>query len=277
MAAAYHRALFLCLLAVSGCSALHFSPDNADLKQSGQLSVLAGQSQEKDPFNLEILEEINDGSRLHVVATLQVRTDWQAADLIARLVGLNQGQLVVVAYYPFDKKKGIDPQEAASELLREGSELRFTMSIPSGEISDYQLELCWGAEAREHLDKLAKLEERLPRLTIRKIELLNERGDCETPPCPTQLTVSGELFNSGETAVCDIELAVGLVWLATDEVYNEKSYDPAKAGEEQVRLTDLCLNAGVAKPIRFVIDREVPEMSGGRFRPVIRIVSFHSL
>ncbi len=276
MPANFKAVLWLSVLLVSGCSSLFTASDDIKLDQGDHPPLTLESQQNQEPFDFEIVEEVNDGSRLHLVASLQVRTDWRADEVVARLVGLDQGQIVSTAYYPFSKKKDAEQGELP-EILRSGEQLRFALSIPSSEISDYQLELFWGADAKEHLSKLAEFENRPPLLTIRKIELFRERGKCQETPCPIQLTVSGELYNSGQTAVCDIELAVGLIWVAAGEDRKDASYDPDEAGEEHVRLTDLCLESGVAKPIRFVIDRDVPEIVGGAYQPMIRIVGFQSL
>lgn len=271
----YLNLVLLCAVFSSGCSWMTGEVQPANRSNSQGVAV----SEAQEPFEFEIVEEVNDGERLHILAALSVRADWSADNVIARLVGLNRGELVAAAYYPFNTKqqaaRPIGPEEG--RVLRSGEKITFSVSIPALELTDYQLELFWGSEAEQHLARLSGISSPSALLKIRKVELFREPLECEQGNCPVQLTVAGELFNSGQSAVCDIEIAVGLVWIATGHSFDHSSYNPDSAGEELVKLSGLCLDVAKTKPIRFVIDRDVPDLAGGAYRPVIRIVSFQSI
>lgn len=130
------KKFFLLLLcaAVQGCSFLGFSrPEKS------------GSSGRELPFQLEVTDEVNDGERLHISGSVTAKTEWSADEVLVRLSGVNAGELVEVSHLPLQAALG----QERNKVIESGEKFNFALSLPSANITDYQLELIWGKDVTD--------------------------------------------------------------------------------------------------------------------------------
>lgn len=147
-------------LLISGCAGQRGGvapelPPPTPLERVPKLSEdLTGQEDpltpaEKMPFALEVLDEKNDGESLEVYGNVVSNTHWNPDNVWLRLSSLKKGTLVGVTNSPLSKLRPLGAQSGEGELTEPEEKLSFAMSVPAKEMTDYQLQLLWGDEARE--------------------------------------------------------------------------------------------------------------------------------
>ena len=102
------------------------------------------------PFSLEVADEVNDGERLHILGAVSAAADWNLKDVIVKLTSLAGGNTIGVSYLPLTQAK-----KKLQTMIKAGEKYSFTISVPSKEITDYQLELLWGEEAKRYLSSVS--------------------------------------------------------------------------------------------------------------------------
>lgn len=237
-----------------GCSLLSTSPVVAPNNQTSLQSQIASDI----PFKLSVAEEHNDGARLSVLASVIPQTDWSAEDVVLKLSGLKDGHALNYAFNKLSK-------DAA---LKVGEEVRLPVSIPAAGISEYQLELFWGNEARLVMAEADKKRIEEATVVLRNLEIERTIENCIAPPCAESFILTGELFNNGHSVLKQVTLGVGFEWhkLGAEAI-------PA-AEEEEISVPGLSLAPGAARKLKLVFDPKTPPQDGGEFKPILRIVSF---
>lgn len=255
-----HLLLLLAVLSV-GCSTLPIYA-NYETGSSSDGSLL-----EEVPFSLKIHDEINDGSALHVRAGIVSEVEWDAREMIVRFTALDEGIIENTSFFRLsDLAEEAGAMEVSGRIVP-GSEFVFSLSSPSRSITDYQLEVLWGSEARELL--ALPTREKVFRLELRNLRVTPITSTCPRPPCPQSFQIDGEFYNAGGVVVSSATLGVGFVW------NNEKETATAARvpeNEEQIEVKSLSLAPGETREVRLVLDREVPQIAGGEYRPVVRVL-----
>jgi hypothetical protein len=260
--------LALLLAALPGCWRDRFVPADAASNSAGA-SAEAGEPQA--PFTLDVIDEINDGNQLHVLAKVTALADWPMSGVLLRLTGMKAGETRDVSTYPL-KNALAAPGIDASPRLRAGQSLNLSMAAPAAGITDYQLELLWGKDA-ELSTQSAQIQRRGALLKVRHIEIETKPDVCEQPPCPVSYTVTGELFNAGTSPITQATLGIGFVFLKAGEKLDLQRVLPER--EEVVEVPKLKLKAGEQRPLRIVFERPVPQAQNGYYQPVLRIIAFN--
>lgn len=216
---------------------------------------------EAAPFKLEVLEEVNDGETLHIVGAVAAATRWNVETVVVKLTGIHNGEVAGVSYLPL--VKAARPGPDFSHSIPPDERFMFSLSIPSKDLTDYQIELVWGDEAARYLAP----KQGPGTLEVRELEVETRQIPCAVGACDLTFVITGKLFNAGATAIDRAVLGVGYV-----EGGLTLGPDEAAVNEQQLEIPDLLLQPGDSRPFRLDLDRAVPQSSN--MRPRLRIVEY---
>jgi len=233
------------LLSTAGCSLL--SAPEAPAREPVETAA-----PEDAPFVLRVVDEMNDGASLHVLANIEARTPWDPRRVLVRLTGLRSGEIVGVRDFRLGGSGGAAASMAAGQVMP------VSLSIPVAQVTDYQLELLWGEEAGEPASVA------LPPLTLQSLAIRRLPESCPEAVCRISYEVSGELRNNGRGIIYRAALGVGFAEGGQSDPDNE----------EQVELGVLALQPGQSRPIRLVIDQTMPRDRANAITPTVRVLSF---
>lgn len=204
-----------------------------------------------------MLEEVNDGSNLNLSLELAANTRVPLKDVVVRLAGFKNGQEGSLTLFPASKL-------AATAVP--GRPLRFSVSVPSVEMTDYQLELLWGQDGREAL-KIKSESPMVGELVLSDVSLLDDQ--CSAP-CESKFSFAGVLENQSARVVEKAELGVAFAWVG-----NGEALDPAMAEVQQkISLKGLALLPGQRQEIKLKLSKGLPKTADGRYMPVVRLLNF---
>lgn len=215
------------------------------------------QLEARAPFELSVLEDVNDGRNVFVRAKLLSHTNWPLSKVALRATGLHDGEEKSSQVLSLEKLLN------QSGALTAGEERELTLTLPAQDISDYQLELVWG-------EALTPPRVQTPALHARELRTERRSQDCALPPCPEILTVKGVLVNEGDTQIQNAKLGIGLIWLANGAELDLSTQIPQD--EEFIELADMQLAPGARREVAIDIDRALPSREGGRFEALLRVV-----
>lgn len=223
------------------------------------------------PFTLEIVEELNDGTNLHIHGRVQSAADWPAEDVVVRLSGMQSGEAKKVAFYPLNKLQQKSESPTLSRVAK-GAPVDFYLSVPSAQLTDYQLELLWGREAKTILPASnTAAGNQAQGLLLQSLNVQRLIPNCSAPPCPSTYRLAGNLFNNSNQVVQQAELGVGFIWVPKGANLDLSAQIPQD--EENVEISGLNLAPQQSRPFNLDIDRVVPEVPNGSFQPVVRVIS----
>lgn len=219
------------------------------------------------PFSMKVMKEVNDGKELHILGSVVARTAWSADAVLIRLTSLRSGDIVGVTNFPLTKliseTRPLEPSAGAS--VKAGEELTFSLSVGSDGLTDYQLELLWGAEAKQVVEKKKRSESL--RLTVRNIEVQTLRGDCFYPPCEVRFQLKARLHNDGAGLIEKVVLGVGFV-------FTDSAPGTVPAQEEKIEVPNLKLFPGTSQPFKILLKEELTEEEAEELMPILRVISF---
>ncbi|MBX7143722.1 MAG: hypothetical protein K1X79_04665 [Oligoflexia bacterium] len=210
------------------------------------------------PFELSVLEDVNDGAHVFVRAKLSSQIDWPLSQIALRATALREGE------EKFSEILALEKVLNQSGSLTAGEEREFTLTLPADGVSDYQLELVWG-EAARGINKSSQ-----PLLKVQNISTLRHVQECGQAACPQTLTVKAALFNAGEAEIQSAKLGIGLIWLPEGAELDLSAQIPQD--EEFVELSDMHLAPGARREVAIDIDQTLPARAGGRFEALLRVV-----
>lgn len=246
------------LVLVTGCASSRAAPP----------AVQPPPAERAEPFELEITDEVNDGTTLAVQGTVKSRAEWEASGVILQLTGHDQDGVPLVE----ERRTLAQLIESGAERLRPGESVPFILSIPVQQLANYQLSLLWGREAisaAQPVEKGATGEV----VMLRNLEVSRRWDSCTATSCPILLELDGEIFNGGSKAVDSIELGVRLVWMQ-DGATAEKADEAAP--EEAIELRDLALLPGAARKIKLHFEEQAEPRIDSKLTPVLRIIAVES-
>lgn len=238
------------------------SPFGRSVQEAGPGSEL--------PFTLEVNDEVNDGDRLHVLGSISARTQWRLNEAIVKLSGISEGKVVGISYLPLTREP-----DKKSELIEADEKYAFSISIPSSNITDYQLELLWGEDATRYLTQLK--ESRGGQLELRNVQVETIQQPCEGKKCDTTFRLSGTLYNGTSRAINEIILAAGFIRHPPGEVLDLSKQIPEN--EERVTLGRIYLRPGASRAVSMNFGRIASSelnTPNGQLKPSVRIISFHT-
>ena len=232
------------------------------------------------PLTLETTQVLNDGQQLHVFGIVTAHIPWDVSKVILRLIGLQSGQVTretirrlsdsSISREVREVSLGFPPpiNQSSPRELKAGEKEAFYLTIPVGQISDYQLELLWGDEAQPYLVSLDSIQKKL--IELRNVRVETEKSACQAAECGTKFRILLELFNTGHSPVNRVVLGVGFL-LDLDAA----TLDPAKTvpeNEEEIEISALKLAAGQGRQMRLIFEKPVPPDWADRLRPTVRVI-----
>jgi hypothetical protein len=258
----YKAILISCILLFSACSIFTGTDPSSS-------SSLVDQKKPNLPFTLEVADEINDGERLHILGTVSALTDWSLKDVIVKLSSLSEGRPVGVSYLPLSKTK-----KELSGTIKANEKYQFTISVPSQNISDYQLELLWGEDAKQYVASV--LDGEPGNLELRSIQMETIRQPCDGTDCKLTFRASAKLYNGTNKQVIKVILGIGFLRIKTGAELDLQRQIPQN--EDKIDVGDILLPPGGSREIVINFDQAIPEKElvteDGEIKPNIRIQSF---
>ena len=110
-------------------------------------------------------------------------------------------------------------------------------------------------------------------LVLKVMALDRKEERCDEPPCEIRYTVHAMIRNNGRSPLNGVRLASGFVWVEEGAVADPPaSFEPARTSEAIVDLYQLTVAPGAERKLKIKVDRAVPAIPGGEFRPYLRIV-----
>ncbi|MBL7662765.1 hypothetical protein JNK13_08435 [bacterium] len=287
---AFNLALILCL-SFSACTTKQASTGQNQLANSTTIT---------DPLSYEVLDsKLTPQGLLSVTGSITAKTDWPTNNAVLELSTFVNGERKASKYVYLDQALG-------KEMLKRNSKDILALSIESMGATDYQMRLLWGAEtkqfAKNNTNEISdqsqakiettkpqssaanttdqgsapqtatkeELKEKLDALALVELETISNTIACSVPPCDLELVVSGKIYNPTATTIKDPKLALGLAY-APDGRPTPTAADPST--EEIVELSGVTIDSGQKRVIKLTVDRPVPQIPGGKFVPVLRIVT----
>ncbi|MCB0334415.1 MAG: hypothetical protein KDD55_13000 [Bdellovibrionales bacterium] len=247
---------------LSGCSLLPWgdvSPKKPVVVATSYEGVSA--SDQKPPFILEVLDDANDGGRFLVLVSLRAKTNWPAQEIGLRLLGLHEGKIVERNEYSvaelLDEVEG-DPEVA---MLEEGEDYELVLSTDAKEVTDYQVELFWGQEAKTLFAKNAERGE----LRLENVRIAQLRTGCPGAECVAQFQIEAELLNETQALIDETVLLIRFFDTITGVQMTH---------EERVSLGKLGLEPERARAIRLLIDSPSNDDEGTpKYRPQLSLLA----
>jgi len=251
---------FLLAACITSCSSIEPSTNNV---------LLHSQAPPAQPFTLKILDELNDGTNFHLRGRVIAKARWDLSQAVVRLTGIKNGQVVNTTHsplLPFVKSEN----SISYTRHHPPQDFTFSLSIPSNTITDYQLELLWGAEARGYIAKKEKYSPNALQLRNVKTE---RRLRCTKTPCQVAYRITGELINAGTTPINSATLGVGFVdrTLQATQPFSA----PIPNNETEVVMAEVALAPGASRLIKLDLDQTISEDEEKKYKPVVRVVRSH--
>jgi hypothetical protein len=260
-------AFALCWCGISGCQLLG---TNVVAPSPDAIESTAGSIPEVTPFLLEVIGEVNDGDKLIVNGRFVPKIAWDPANVLVRLSALDAQGQQRQSYFAV----AAESANAPFGQLEVGSATEFTLSLPSKDISNYQIELLWGQDAAP-FQKQARsgTEEGKEFLALRNLEVYRMPSDnCASPnECTVKFTVTGEFFNAGSAIVSKVVLKAGFARVDELDLRGQKLEN-----ERRIEVRNMHLGPASTRPFRLVLDKLIPLSDQIAPRPVVQILSFES-
>jgi hypothetical protein len=266
------------LCALSACAGgFGFVKQKPEGKQDKATLAIVNQG----PFNLEIFEELNDGQNLYLRAGLRSEIPWEVKQLGVRVTTLKDGESKEIIEKPLSELLSpvVKPRR---DVVPASEQIEFAVTVASSEVSDYQLELLWGKEARSvvGIQKVQEISEEpvQQKVSLKDLVFTALSVKCDKPPCGITYSAVGKLVNLGSEVVEEVRLEVGFQDInisqsGREAVNTDANEKLALIAREAITLNQINLQPGAARAIRIGIEESVPARDKDRYKPVVRVVS----
>ncbi|MCB0337972.1 MAG: hypothetical protein KDD53_00140 [Bdellovibrionales bacterium] len=217
---------------------------------------------ESSPFSLEVLDAINDGTRLTVYARLVPHVAWKRADATVLLYGLDKGRRVSESSHSF--ATAAKDGEFAPEIPEE-----LSLAIPADGISEYQVELIWDSGRGSNLKSGISSP-----VLVEDVQVFRKQLPCQSPPCLEKVSVSARLSNPGRKILSKITLGVGFATKDPAEAIDFVGKMPKN--EDILSLGSAVLKPGGTRDIRVNIKEPINDPEH-KYTVVLRVLSFDEM
>lgn len=204
--------LILILFFVAGCSVSSPKP------------AVVTAADEQSPLILAIEEEYRSEDQLTIQGTLTSKDYWSDESVaVVRLISLNGGEIIGEALYPLQ-----------STEISKGDSHSFTISVSAGDITDYQLSLLWGDDAKILLSKVTPADNIKIEDAPAKESLILKDVDSDITPaqcklgessCEGGISITATLDNQSNEDASKIIVGVRLVTESGDELAQEEIHE----------------------------------------------------
>lgn len=250
------------MVLLSGCSLWSRAP-NPPVPQ--EIQEIQEPKEEAIPFQLKVHDELNDGTYLYVKASLQGEVQWRPEEVAVKLITIRSGEATESGVFRISE---LLPLPERGRVIEPKDEVLFTLQGEGGAISDYQLELLWGEDAKG-IGEEVPVEKTL--LAIENLTVAANPPVCEVEPCITRFQLQGDLVNKGTASVDRAEIAVGFLWVPVDS--NEDLTGKIPDKEEKILLKELNLGPGRSRTLKLNFTKAVPSSRDGEVVPTARILN----
>ncbi|HMO02786.1 MAG TPA: hypothetical protein PKD37_06745 [Oligoflexia bacterium] len=253
-------------------------------RQFAQTASVGNQFQPIEPFTIKVKEEFNDGEKLRVIGELLAQgkislaeqtklllstgrgKEQEAVDGVLRIVTFKDGKQIGVALLQIPNLI----KELGSTSLSKGQAVPFSISVAGRNMSDYQIELLWGEDARAYVGTaLASWGAKQHIESLSNIKIADWRVQ---PPAlgRTKYIISFKLLNVSNQMIQNISLGIGFRASAID------SDKFTGIGEEQeINLTNLGMTPRMGRDIKLAVTApDVPIPDGYVLGPSIRVLRY---
>lgn len=255
------RLLFVPILLLSSCSFLSSQFSQAT---TGPLVSSDNAQNESAPLRLDILSESNTDGILAVQGEVTTKTNFSTNDIGVRVRAIDgKGDTVEGVWFP---------NEMPGSQIAKDTKLPFTLTIPVQDITDYQVEVLWGEEARKLTKKPSPKGNGPAFVALRnlRVQRLSD-PKCAADPCLTMFIVSGEIFNSGEDRITGLVLSAGMISVPEGGDLDLPNAIPHN--ERRIEVKNLALEPGGTKPLRLQFDEMYDAEVAQYLKPSLKIVS----
>lgn len=255
---------------IGGCAG-DLSPEPEKLQSSSMES--------REPFALDVVDELNDGERLAVVVRVRAAPAAREVKASLRLKTLRDGTVVGEQFTDLRSLMPLTEGDTESDAPREGT---FVMAAPSRGASDYQLELSWGGTARSEVasspvpapkvSESATLATTTPQVSLRNIEVASFTPDCKgSASCGVSFTVRGTMENrEAARTVRRVTLGVGYLPRRSAGSLDQEGMIPHN--EQFVTLDNVNLAPGASRPVELALTETLSREEATRLSPSLRVV-----
>lgn len=223
------------------------------------------------PFELKVVKELNDGTNIHILAELTPFIKWKISNVSLKLTGLKDGDTISEKDYKLKELLQTSSSDIKEDYLAAKSPIRFALTTTAQDITDYQLELFWGEGDEKLLESRASAAFPLQPLTLEDLRVETFTMGCLSPPCGKNYKVIGKIVNQGTDIVGQVTLGASFAWVPNGSTFEINGYNPSN--EKHLKIEQITLNPGDRKAFKIDLDRTVPDLPGGRYIPIIRILN----
>lgn len=237
----------------------------------------------KQPLTLTVSQAFYVSNKLNVKVLLEANTDYPSNKIVIKISALKQGEIV-------EEQLKLVSELVEDSEIKTNQRLIIPFEMQAEDFNEYQIHCSWGNDAamliQQHSQNFplknknpeVKVDTPTKDIELERVELIERNQDCKnTTACPLHYSISAVLINKSANNASNIKLAVGIVWAEVGKLPQVfKDFESLKDSEELLDLESYVLNAFSEKKVKVDIDREVPNLSAGKFFPYIRIVEFNS-
>lgn len=284
---------------VAGCSAgVPFLPHKAletfrappeqragERAKGGEFSQGETQSHEdREGLQFEIGQEAHDGDTLYVRGSLRANVRCNTDEVAFKVTTFREGRASSEKLFRLDEvvHSGREGSGGIVGELPLHEPIEATFTIPATEVTDYQIQVLWGSEARLALKGAAPLAPVLRGVVeVRELRAQALEGDCPEQPC-VFFTLRGRLLNGVPQPLRQVILGVGFLSGArrsANERGAEGALDEGQSipeNEQRLVINNLDLAPGASQAFRVRMLEAVPTALQGEVTPVVRIVSWEA-
>lgn len=263
----YFSSVFLSVFAsinITACSWFAAQEVGNQVKQdqSSSLEARTQGSESKEPFNLNIVEELNDGNNLHLRGNIISYADWPLENLSIKTIGYTNGEEKLEKVWPLQNLLS-DKSSFSANQMRD-----FVVSIPAIGLTDYQLELSWSGKALASAAN--KQVNPLSGLVIKDLQYQELVDTCLQGSCPTQILAKGLFFNPNQQIISSATLGIGWI-LAGQSKLDLRAQIPEN--EELLEISDLNLLAGQAREFAIEISKPHGLEQVNKYQASMRVIA----
>lgn len=270
-----HYILLVSLIssALLGCS-FNVSERSASAPEPmASAAILSSASAKNLPFKIEVLDELNDGKTLYVLARISAKLEWPAQDISIKLSGQDGVTEVRSAVYRLRK----DALERG--MLSPEKPIEIALEIPSEGVKDYQLEVSWDDSTHKQLLAAHNQGRETSKLVLVTSDTIRRSLGCDNSGCFEELSVRAELLNHSQILVKAAKLGIALEFhqdqlTSKTAILKNGQSSVARGPEQEIELNALLLQPLTKRIVDIKLDSKIPVLSNGVFKPIVRIISY---
>ncbi len=211
------------------------------------------------PFEVTVQDEVTDGHTLHLLVGLMPKADWSGEELAFRLTTLNGIETIFSRQFPLNRILNNQSN------LKAGQPIAVSLASPAERMTDYQLEVLWGEEARASLAQFPAT------LEISGLHFIQAPQSCPALPCEITYKVEAQLLNNTDTIINSAKLGIGYRWQPRGLLDSDSTIPQ---NEENILLDGLKLSPGSSRALKLELASAVTLTEAGRYVPNLRVISF---